>query len=103
MKLFRRAKRKAQVKFCDGCARVCDERCRADTVRERAQTSALQAPAFDLVATLAPIDGGVLTREQRRKCAYFSLDPEAIAREAKPIVSRCSSPARMLEIARSPV
>ena len=42
MKLFRRAKRKGQIKFCDGCARVCDERCRADTVRERAQTSALK-------------------------------------------------------------
>ena len=42
MKLLRREKREPRVDFCDRCARVCDERCCADAVRERTRLAAVQ-------------------------------------------------------------
>ena len=32
------------VTFCDDCGQVCDRRCRAAAVRERARTTAAQLP-----------------------------------------------------------
>jgi hypothetical protein len=36
-----RARQLAGVRFCDACGGVCDARCRADAVAERARATAL--------------------------------------------------------------
>ena len=41
MKIFRE-KGTPRAAYCDGCARVCDARCRADAVRERAWLGAVR-------------------------------------------------------------
>jgi hypothetical protein len=41
LKLLRSSK-ELPVEFCDRCAQVCDSRCRAEAVRERARMQALR-------------------------------------------------------------
>jgi hypothetical protein len=41
----RRASNLAGITFCEACGNVCDRRCRADTIRERARTEALTSRA----------------------------------------------------------
>lgn len=41
LKLFRKSKELA-VAFCDRCARICEARCRAAVIRERALMQALR-------------------------------------------------------------
>jgi hypothetical protein len=41
LRLFRKSKERL-VEFCDRCARVCDGRCRAVAIRERALMQALR-------------------------------------------------------------
>jgi hypothetical protein len=41
-RLFRTA---ATVEFCESCAQVCTDQCRADALLDRARTQALQLPS----------------------------------------------------------
>ena len=41
MKLFKRA-REAVVEFCDRCARVCDDACRVNAIRQRSLDQVLR-------------------------------------------------------------
>lgn len=46
IKLFRRLLAgSGSVEFCETCAQVCTDRCRADALLDKARTQALQLPA----------------------------------------------------------